>query len=84
MSPDTPSNPPSAGLKLVSSRPATPCPICKQPAVKPHSPFCSRHCAHIDLGHWMNESYSIPAHEAMDDSDIDAMLEQADKDGGLK
>jgi hypothetical protein len=32
----------------------------------------------------MNESYSIPAHEAMDDSDIDAMLEQADKDGGLK
>ena len=51
---------------------------------KAAQPFCSRHCAHIDLGHWINESYSIPAHEAMDDTDIDAMLKQADEDGGLK
>ena len=78
------SSSPAKELKLVSNRSAPACPICKQPAVRPHSPFCSRHCAYIDLGHWINESYSIPAHEATDDTDIDAMLEQADKDGGLK
>jgi len=26
-------------------------------------PFCSRRCADIDLGRWLDESYRIPAAE---------------------
>ncbi|MGC6517450.1 MAG: DNA gyrase inhibitor YacG [Candidatus Puniceispirillaceae bacterium] len=59
------------------------CPICKAQSVKPHSPFCSRRCAQIDLGHWLNEDYTIPAVEAMEDADLDTLLENIDKDTGL-
>ena len=59
---------------------ATPCPQCGADAVKPHSPFCSRRCAQIDLGRWLNEDYRIPAHEAMDDSDVDDLIAQLEKD----
>ena len=59
------------------------CPICKAEAVKPHSPFCSRRCAQADLGRWLMGDYAIPAHEGADDSDLDALLAQADKDPTL-
>lgn len=59
---------------------ATPCPQCGADAVKPHSPFCSRRCAQIDLGRWLNEDYRIPAHEGMEDSDIDNLITQLEKD----
>ena len=59
------------------------CPICKAEAVKPHSPFCSRRCAQADLGHWLMGDYAIPAHEGAYDSDLDALLAQADKDPSL-
>lgn len=42
---------------------STPCPICKKPtklnASNTHRPFCSKRCRMIDLGEWINESYSI-------------------------
>jgi endogenous inhibitor of DNA gyrase (YacG/DUF329 family) len=37
------------------------CPICAKPADPNYSPFCSRRCADIDLGRWLNESYRVPA-----------------------
>ncbi|RYI16688.1 MAG: DNA gyrase inhibitor YacG [Acetobacteraceae bacterium] len=37
------------------------CPICGKPTVPDYHPFCSRRCADVDLGRWLNESYSIPA-----------------------
>ena len=40
-----------------------PCPICDKPPVAAYRPFCSRRCADVDLGRWMNESYAIPAEE---------------------
>ncbi len=36
------------------------CTICGKPAVEEFRPFCSRRCANIDLGRWLNGSYSIP------------------------
>jgi uncharacterized protein len=37
------------------------CPICGKPVAPGYRPFCSRRCADVDLGRWLNESYSIPA-----------------------
>ena len=53
---------------------AVPCPICDKPALAPHTPFCSRRCAQLDLGTWLTGDYAIPAHEAMDDSDVEMLL----------
>lgn len=61
----------------------TRCLQCGAPALKPHTPFCSRRCAQIDLGKWLNEDYRVPAHEANEDENLDALLEQADKDSPL-
>lgn len=39
------------------------CPICDQPfdrAASTAMPFCSSRCRQIDLGRWLNESYSMP------------------------
>jgi hypothetical protein len=37
------------------------CPICARDADAKYRPFCSRRCADIDLGKWLNGSYAIPA-----------------------
>jgi uncharacterized protein len=41
------------------------CPICQKPADTKYRPFCSRRCADLDLGRWLNEGYRIesPASE---------------------
>lgn len=71
-------------LKVIEGRKKmAPCPICSQPAMRTHTPFCSVRCAQIDLGKWLNEDYAIPDHEAEQDSDIEALLAEADKDPGL-
>ena len=56
------------------------CPNCKSPSVAPYTPFCSRRCAHIDLGNWLNEAYVIPLYQDDEDFDSIKLLEQADKD----
>ncbi|MEO0387483.1 MAG: DNA gyrase inhibitor YacG [Pseudomonadota bacterium] len=43
------------------------CPICSKPTEKPWRPFCSRRCADIDLGRWMNEAYVLPETAADED-----------------
>ncbi|MFP6773163.1 MAG: DNA gyrase inhibitor YacG [Alphaproteobacteria bacterium] len=48
-------------------RPARTCVNCDKPAVAEYKPFCSRHCADVDLGRWFNESYAIPAVEPPDE-----------------
>ncbi|MGB3279432.1 MAG: DNA gyrase inhibitor YacG [Pseudorhodobacter sp.] len=37
------------------------CPICARDADPKYKPFCSRRCADVDLGKWLNGSYAIPA-----------------------
>ena len=36
--------------------------------------FVPRRCAQLDLGKWLTGDYAIPAHEAMDDSDVEMLL----------
>jgi len=43
------------------------CPICSKATDPKYRPFCSRRCADVDLGRWLNESYVIPAPD--DDED---------------
>jgi endogenous inhibitor of DNA gyrase (YacG/DUF329 family) len=43
------------------------CPICGKGPDAKYRPFCSRRCADVDLGRWLNESYAIPASD--DDED---------------
>jgi len=35
------------------------CPICDQDSIEEYRPFCSRRCAYIDLGNWLDEDYRI-------------------------
>ena len=36
------------------------CPICTAPIDGTYRPFCSKRCADIDLGRWLNGTYAIP------------------------
>jgi uncharacterized protein len=36
------------------------CPICGKPTVHDYRPFCSKHCADIDLGRWLEGRYAVP------------------------
>ena len=62
-------------LKIVKghSQKAT-CPLCQQPAKALYRPFCSRRCAQLDLGKWLTGDYRVPAHEAMEDNDVEMLL----------
>jgi len=37
------------------------CPICKKESDAKYRPFCSKHCADVDLGRWFNGTYAAPA-----------------------
>ncbi len=37
------------------------CALCGKLVVDAYSPFCSRHCADLDLGRWLKGQYAIPA-----------------------
>jgi endogenous inhibitor of DNA gyrase (YacG/DUF329 family) len=54
--------------------PSCQCPICRKEA-RPREenaafPFCSARCKQIDLGHWLDERYRMPAEEAPADEAI--------------
>ena len=48
---------------------ARPCPICSKPRVEAYRPFCSKHCADVDLGRWLHGTYAIPVSNDDDDED---------------
>lgn len=35
------------------------CPICRKPVSADYRPFCSKHCADIDLGRWLEGRYAV-------------------------
>ena len=37
------------------------CPICGKPSAQATRPFCSPHCADVDLGRWLTGQYRIPS-----------------------
>lgn len=47
--------------------PASECPLCGKPQKHVFRPFCSRRCAEVDLGRWLNGSYAIPAEPEPDE-----------------
>lgn len=44
------------------------CPTCQSPTSPKYRPFCSKRCADLDLGAWLNEGYRI---ESEEESDLD-------------
>lgn len=52
-----------------SLAPGKPCPICGKPAIEKFRPFCSGHCADVDLNRWLSGVYAVPVVESEDDSD---------------
>lgn len=49
------------------------CPICRKPAAPEYRPFCSKRCADLDLGKWLNEDYRVPTDEeaGLEDMPVD-------------
>jgi uncharacterized protein len=47
------------------------CPICHKPGVETYRPFCSKHCADVDLGRWFSNTYAVPAVEQDDEDGVD-------------
>ncbi|UPO79606.1 DNA gyrase inhibitor YacG [Parasaccharibacter sp. TMW 2.1888] len=37
------------------------CPICQKPTMPAFRPFCSQHCADVDLGRWFKGDYRVPS-----------------------
>lgn len=53
------------------------CPICGKAADPKYRPFCSRRCADVDLGRWLNGSYAVPSQREDDAEDLADALDQA-------
>ena len=47
------------------------CPICKKAADPKYRPFCSKRCADVDLGRWLNGDYAVPAVEGEEERPVD-------------
>jgi len=61
------------------------CPICDKPSGEKAKPFCSKHCADIDLHRWLQGSYAIPGRDgeavvAANDQNPDADITFRDED----
>ena len=41
----------------------TKCPICGEPAILEYKPFCSKHCADVDLNRWFKGNYVVHTNE---------------------
>ena len=52
------------------------CPICERNTEFEFRPFCSKRCADVDLGRWVNGSYAVPS---QDPEDIDAAIEAVEQ-----
>lgn len=45
------------------------CPLCGAPVAVDYRPFCSKHCADMDLGRWLGGGYRLPTEEIPDGSE---------------
>ncbi|MGJ8524859.1 DNA gyrase inhibitor YacG [Halomonadaceae bacterium LMG 33818] len=44
-----------------------------------YRPFCSKRCRLIDLGEWAGERHRIPGEPAMDEMDIDSLIDNFER-----
>ena len=47
----------------MTDTPTSKCPICGKPSDPKWRPACSRQCSYIDLGRWLDGSYTVPGEE---------------------
>lgn len=47
------------------------CPNCGKTATLKFKPFCSKRCADVDLGRWLNEEYRVPGDEMISTEEAD-------------
>lgn len=80
----------SAKAQQTAERPGktvSKCTSCGNPQVPKYRPFCSKRCAQLDLGRWLNESYRVPVVEYDDIDDIEELErlldEQSSEDSAL-
>lgn len=43
-------------------------------------PFCTDRCQKVDLGHWFQESYTVPAKEQTMDAEKEVDVEEKEED----
>lgn len=56
------------------------CPLCSKEADPKYRPFCSRRCADVDLGRWLNGSYRVAAESPEDlEAAADELAREAQK-----
>ncbi|MBF9049782.1 DNA gyrase inhibitor YacG [Roseobacter sp. HKCCD9010] len=55
------------------------CPICSKETDPKYRPFCSRRCADVDLGRWLNGSYAVPSTDPDDVDEVIEAMENAQK-----
>ncbi|EAQ14927.1 MULTISPECIES: DNA gyrase inhibitor YacG [Maritimibacter] len=53
------------------------CPICAKDTDPAYRPFCSKRCADVDLGKWLNGSYRIPSE---DPEDLDELVDEIERE----
>jgi len=46
------------------------CPVCGRDTMEKYSPFCSKRCADVDLGHWFQGTYVIESDEEFSGEDV--------------
>ena len=46
------------------------CPMCGKKATLEMKPFCSKRCADLDLGQWLDGGYRLPTDEVPGDDDF--------------
>ena len=46
------------------------CPICTKETTDKYRPFCSKRCADVDLGKWLNGSYAVASVGEDDDDEL--------------
>ena len=60
------------------------CPICNKPSDPNYKPFCSKRCADIDLGKWLDGAYVISGSDEEDQASADVIdfeQEKAKREG---
>ncbi|WP_121173139.1 DNA gyrase inhibitor YacG [Kushneria sinocarnis] len=72
--------------KTAEGKPIVTCPHCNREVVwsteSAWRPFCSKRCKMIDLGAWADESHRIAGEPAMDEANLDSLIDQLERGGG--
>ena len=42
------------------------CPICKKLSIPEYQPFCSKRCADVDLGNWLDGKYVLSGNKDLE------------------